>query len=68
MYKCQICGKQTRPHQKINRIVTETRERNYINEFKDKKGNKREKISTGYEIVKELNVCNECFKKEGIKC
>lgn len=61
MYKCQKCGKNTLPGEKCNKIITATRERTYINKFKDRKGKEIEKISTGTEIIKEISVCDKCL-------
>ena len=63
MYKCQKCGKVTKPHEKLNRLVTQTREKTYVNKFIDRYGNECEKITTGNEIVKEINVCGKCFEE-----
>lgn len=61
MYKCQKCGKTTMPHEKCNKVVVETREKEYIKEYEDKYGNKKQKITNGYEIVKEINMCDLCY-------
>jgi len=74
MYKCQKCGKVTNPGEKLNKIVTATREKIYTNPIlgkdgklvKDRFGNILEKITHGTEICGELCVCDKCFgvKKE----
>lgn len=63
MYKCEKCGKITKPHEKLNRLVIQTRDKTYVNKFIDKNGKECEKITKGYEIAKEINVCKECFER-----
>lgn len=58
MFKCEQCGKITKAGEKQNKKVVETRKRIYC--YIDKKGN--EKVSEGSEIVKEINICEECFE------
>ena len=60
MFKCEICGKTTKVGEKQNKKVVKTREKIY--EYTDKHG--REMTSKGSEIVKEINVCEECSSKE----
>lgn len=60
MFRCEKCGKITKPGEKQSKKVIKTREKSYIN--KDKYG--KEKITIGHEIVKEINICEECFSKE----
>lgn len=60
MYKCNICGKTTKPREKMHKKAILFRDKTYINY--DKKG--REHLSKGKEIVKEINMCDNCFKKE----
>lgn len=60
MYKCNICGKITKSREKMHKKAILFRDRTYINY--DKKGN--EKLSKGKEIVKEVNMCENCFRKE----
>ena len=57
MFKCEKCGRITEPGEKQHKKVIETREKIYKNE--DKHGNI--KTSKGTEIVKEINICEECF-------
>lgn len=53
MFKCDNCKESSRyPH----RVVAEKREKIYENHGK---------ISKGTEIVKELNLCNDCYVKLG---
>ncbi len=60
MFKCEKCERITRPGEKQHKKVVETREKIYKNE--DKHGNI--KTSKGAEIVKEINICEECYEKE----
>ena len=60
MFKCEKCGKTTRAGEKQHKKVVETREKTYTN--LDIYGNK--KTSKGWEIVKEMNICEECSKNE----
>lgn len=59
MFKCEKCGNTTKSGEKQNKKVIKTRQKEYHNE--DKYGN--DKVSKGYEIVKELNVCEKCLQK-----
>lgn len=69
MYKCQKCGKVTDPGEKLNKVVTSTREKTYVNAIlgkdgnpiKDRFGNISEKISHGSEICGEMCVCSKCL-------
>lgn len=62
MYKCQKCGRLTKPGEKQNKLVVQTREKTYINKVIE---NKREieKVTTGFEIAKEINVCDKCYEE-----
>ena len=51
----------TKPNEKLNRLVVQTKDKTYVNKFIDKNGKECEKTTTGYEIAKEINVCKECF-------
>ena len=48
MYKCQMCGTLQESGKKQNKKVVEVREKQYANG------------GQGKEIVKELNVCDQC--------
>lgn len=62
MFKCQKCGKVTEPNEKLNKIVTKTREREYVNTVLNKKTKATfEKITKGTEIVSEIGVCTKCY-------
>ena len=60
MYICDICKKVTKSGEKQNKKILKTRKKIY--HYFDKYGN--EKTSEGREIVKEINVCDECFSKK----
>lgn len=60
MFKCDICRKTTKSREKMHKVAVLFRDKTYISY--DKKGN--EKLSKGKEIVKEVNMCENCFKKE----
>ena len=64
MFKCQKCKQTTKPNEKLNKVVIATREKEYTNKFIDKNGREQVKITYGTEIVKELNLCEKCAKKE----
>ncbi len=64
MFKCQKCKQTTKPNEKLNKVVIATREKEYTNKFIDKNGREQVKITNGTEIVKELNLCEKCVKKE----
>lgn len=64
MFKCNKCKRITEPGEKLNKMVTKIRERNYVNKILNKYGKEVEKESTGYEIVKEINVCDKCYDEE----
>mgnify|MGYP004606900099 CR=1 FL=1 len=60
MFKCELCGKTTKAGEKQTKKIIQTRDVKYSNILP----NGKEKISDGYEIVKEINICEECAKKE----
>lgn len=60
MYRCERCGKVTKPREKQNKKIIKTRKKIYHN--KDKYG--KETVKEGYEIVKEINICDKCLAKE----
>ena len=60
MFKCGKCNKITKPREKMHKKAISYRDRVY--EFKDRKGNVS--ATYGREIVKEINLCEECFSKE----
>lgn len=63
MFRCQNCGRNSRPHEKPTKIVVETREKDYINKWLSKKGKEHTKITHGTEIVKEKTLCEKCYRK-----
>jgi len=60
MYKCQKCGLFTKLGEKLEKIVTEYREKIY--KKKNRKGFEVE-AGRGWEIVKEIDVCQKCYKE-----
>lgn len=59
MYKCQITARMSRLGDKLNKIVVQTRPRNYTRWVKNEETLKYEEVfvAKGWEIVKELNAC-----------
>jgi hypothetical protein len=51
MFKCDSCKKVSARGEKANKVVVETREREYQHD---------NTISKGSEIVKEITVCKKC--------
>lgn len=60
MFRCEKCGKVTKSGEKQTKKVVQTRTKTYY--FEDKYGDKKKK--EGHEIVKEINLCEKCAKKE----
>ena len=63
MFRCDKCKKITKPGEKQHKKVIQTRKKEYHNE--DKWGN--DKVSVGYETVKEINLCEKCAEKENVE-
>lgn len=63
MFRCESerCGRVTAPHQPVNRIVTEWREKMYENKIRRGKRKGEIKETFGREIVREIKVCPECY-------
>ncbi len=58
MFKCDNCKRITQPREKLTKYPVEYRDRVYQYE------RKRRTIATyGKEIVKEINLCEDCAKK-----
>lgn len=55
MYNCGFCHNTSKPKESMNRIVTETRDKEY---------NNHGKVSYGFEIVKEVRACPACFARQ----
>ena len=51
MYKCDICGKDSKPNEKCNIVPVITRAKQYPNG------------AQGYETVQEKKICNNCMEK-----
>jgi hypothetical protein len=52
-FKCDICEETSKPHEKMVKIPTQTRQRIY----------ELPSVPTGWEIVKELQACKQCEKE-----
>lgn len=59
MFRCEMCGKTTRPGEKQTKKIIAERERTY--HYIDNKG--RKQMSKGKEITKEINICEKCANK-----
>lgn len=64
MYRCQMCGQSTKPGQPIQRVVTQTRIKEYHPRVYWTPGKAGRKVEDpggeGREIAKELKVCPDC--------
>lgn len=60
MYICDKCKSNSKPREAQCHLVVQTRKKSYQNKYKTKKGY-RTKTSEGWEIVKELNLCGDCY-------
>lgn len=56
MFKCQVTGKQSKLGEKLNKIVVQTRTREYKHWDRE---NEEEWFSHGTEIVREINASDE---------
>ena len=61
MFKCGMCKKSSKPREMATVKVVEKRVKEYVQ--KDEYGNPG-KESQGWEIVKEIKVCQSCASKE----
>lgn len=61
MYKCGVCNSVVEAGAPAYKLVVEKRNKSYQNPSKKVKG--EVKYSKGWEIVKEVLVCRECFGK-----
>lgn len=64
MFICDFCHVVTEPKEKLTRVVTKTRAREYVNTDEASGIKTRTK---GTEIVKEVNCCSVCAEWEKIK-
>ena len=62
MFKCERCNKISKPNEKLNKLITKTRPREYINKYY-KKGQEHIKVTEGFEIEKEINLCERCYEE-----
>jgi len=64
MYRCDICNTIVGPSVKVIKRVSKKRNKEYVNEIKDKKGSRRKVYSDGWEIAKEVALCHICDGKD----
>ena len=65
-FNCDKCSKTTAPRQPINYVVTEKRDKEYFFPVKRSRENRDRETSgqsEGYETVKEIKTCPQCFTK-----
>lgn len=55
MFRCSECGKVSEPRQPQNKVVIQRREKIYADGSK------------GWEIVKEVALCDECYSESPFK-
>lgn len=60
MFRCQVSDRVSLPGEKAFKVVVETRPKIYLKE--DKNGVLK-KVGEGSEIVRELTVCEDVYKK-----
>lgn len=62
MFRCDQCLEITRPHESMNRIVVDKRDKSYHNKIRseDPFTPKKETITKGWEIVREKKLCPTC--------
>jgi len=75
MFRCECCNKLSKPGEKSYTIVIEKRPKTYHVEYtkiiikrRPGKGKRKKKIhvkkvTSGWEIVRELRVCLDCYNK-----
>ena len=75
MFRCENCGKLTKAGEKSYKVIVETRPKKYnvdfvkiIKKHRPGKGRRKKKVrikkvTEGWEIVKEIKVCEECYRK-----
>lgn len=61
MFKCKITGRMSRPGEKVNKIVVETRPQTYFDWFLNEETGRMEQheVARGWEIVREVNATDE---------
>ena len=60
MFKCRKCGEVQRPRVKSNLLPVEVRTKTYSTWNEEEK---KEKISKGWEIVREIILCPDCYRE-----
>lgn len=75
MYRCQYCGKISKPGEKCYTVVAQKRPKTYYVKYtkiiikrRPGKGKRKKKITVekttkGWEIAKEIKVCPDCYNK-----
>lgn len=61
MFRCAITGKMSRPGEKVNKIITESRNKIYYGWFRNEETGRFEQheVGHGLEIVAEVNASEE---------
>lgn len=62
MYYCQVTGKLSKPREKANKIVIETRDKVYTQNVWEEGELVEIEVGRGWEIVKEINASDEGLK------
>lgn len=62
MFKCNRCNKFSKPSEQENKVVTQTRQKEYYEFYYDSDGIRCQgkQVGTGQETVREIKVCNNC--------
>jgi len=75
MFRCEYCGKLSKPKEKSYTVVVQKRPKTYHVNFvkiivkrRPGKGKRKikkyiNKVTQGWEIVKEIRVCENCYNK-----
>ena len=63
MFKCSVTGKMSRPGEKMNRIVVETRDKIYTQEVWEEGELVEIEVGRGYETVKEIAATDEGLRR-----
>lgn len=53
MFHCDACKELSKKHEPMHKLVLKKRDKKYVNAGI---------VTAGWEIVRELSVCGECFK------
>jgi len=63
MFSCQICRTPQKANVHVVKVTLEKRERVYKNSYYNDEDKLVTKMSTGHEIVKEVDACQDCADK-----